>query len=96
VSYKVVCETSITDFSNLTLFNMKPESDVSDLDKLVNLQSDHHQALRSTLQNIRKDSQARKTKICLKKWLDQVEELRNAFRETKSVSREFASRSLLL
>ncbi|XP_044313301.1 uncharacterized protein LOC123037303 [Drosophila rhopaloa] len=40
---------------------MKPES--VDLDKLVNLQSDRHQALR----------------------LDQVEELRNAFRETHSV-----------
>ncbi|XP_044312564.1 uncharacterized protein LOC123037133 [Drosophila rhopaloa] len=40
---------------------MKPVS--ADLDKLVNLQSDRHQALR----------------------LDQVEELRNAFRETHSV-----------
>jgi len=44
-----------------TLGNMKPELDVSDLDKLVNLQSDRHQALRSVLQNFRKDSQARKT-----------------------------------
>jgi len=64
---------------------MKPESDVSDLDKLVNWQSDRHQALRSTLQNLRKDSKAWKTKIYLKKWLDQVEELRNAFRETHPV-----------
>jgi len=51
----------------------------------VNLQSDRHNALRSVLQNFRKESQARKTKIYLKKRLDQVEELRNAFRETHSV-----------
>jgi len=49
-----------------TLGNMKPESDVSDLDKLVNLLSDRHQNLRSVLQNFRKDSQARKTKIYIK------------------------------
>ncbi|XP_070075502.1 uncharacterized protein [Drosophila takahashii] len=64
---------------------MDPESIVLDLDKLVNLQTDRHQALRSVLQNFRKDSQTRKTRIYLKKRLDQVEELRNAFRETHSV-----------
>ncbi|KAH8286444.1 hypothetical protein KR054_009161, partial [Drosophila jambulina] len=64
---------------------MKTDSEAPTLEQLVNLQSNRYQSLRSTLQNFKKDSQSRKTRIYLKKRLEQVEEIANAFRETDAV-----------
>nr|XP_041632248.1 uncharacterized protein LOC121502617 [Drosophila kikkawai] len=64
---------------------METVSDPPTFEQLVNLQANRAQSLKSTLLNFKKDSQSRKTRIYLKKRLQQVEELRSAFQETDAV-----------
>lgn len=54
----------------------------STLETMVNLQSDRNGVLKLMLQNYKKDSQTRKTRVYFKKRLTQVDELRIAFLDT--------------